>query len=946
MGKYGTILATRDGGSKWEPQSSGSKAGLSFVHFLADGQHGWAVGSEGTILATGDGGGKWVPQSSGSKAILASVHFLADGLHGWAVGNDGTILATRDGGSKWEPQSSGSKAGLSSMHFLADGQRGWAVGDDGTLLATRDGGDKWEPQSSDNEAHLTSVHFLADGQRGWAVGDDGTLLATRDGGDKWVSQSSGRDTFFNSVNFSADGRIGFIVGNGVILRSNDGGATWQMPQYHRGLAPWFYAAWLGILLLTVIALLVERKIRREITVADLLVSDEPVTNPENDRLGHRELVGALSAFLRNRRTLPPLSVAIVAPWGKGKSSVMRMLTQSLESNGIRPVWFNAWHHQREEIVLAALLENIRVQALPFWLSPWGMVFRIALLGQRMVRHYVITTLVMIVALFGAFVLFEHGDKLPLALQTIEWKPLLQLEWDEFIDGLYNTVNNLPQLIHVVVALIALLGAAAFTLLYGFRAFPEHPAVLFATLSEKFKTRQAEAQTAFRYKFARHFGDVCKALRPRTLTVFIDDLDRCSPEKALETLEAVNYLVSSGACYVVLGMDKKVVESLVGLACEKLASEMTAEAAVPNGSADGDKSNSGSEVERRRTYARQYLEKLVNFELPVPATEPGSYHRLSSGEREWKLLGMYEAIPDMLRAYFLMPFVFVVSFVAAIYFVKWVPAPLQTPPKQSASQEAEVSAIPSAKDAPIPLVNKAVPATEEQRQEGGGGFVQADPINDYDPVIAMFFFIVIFMVFFLRRTRGEYVVDDSPAFHKALEIWLPLAISLRTSPRQAKRFINQTRFLAMRSRTEMQAGWREKLVFVEAFIPGALKRWDKYSDKYKGISPAEKLRKLNKLKDRAIRRWSAQTKTLPPEMVVALAAIRCIFSEAINLDSLESLKEAAVWDTFFDKDQQDKTVAIFNFAWTAHKKRFPDSPWPPTPEQMDLFRKWMDGIKQN
>ncbi|MCO5125676.1 MAG: YCF48-related protein, partial [Rhizobacter sp.] len=61
-------------------------ANLYAVHF-ADRLRGWAVGANGTILATRDGGSSWAAQASGTRASLTSVQFAADGLRGWAVGD-------------------------------------------------------------------------------------------------------------------------------------------------------------------------------------------------------------------------------------------------------------------------------------------------------------------------------------------------------------------------------------------------------------------------------------------------------------------------------------------------------------------------------------------------------------------------------------------------------------------------------------------------------------------------------------------------------------------------------------------------------------------------------------------------------------------------------------------------------------------------------------------
>src|SRR5206468_1666617 len=84
----------------------------------------------------------------------------------------------------------------------------------------------------------------------------------------------------------------------------------------------------------------------------------------------------------------------------------------------------------------------------------------------------------------------------------------------------------------------------------------------------------------------------KALGERSLLVFIDDLDRCSPSSVGDVLEAVNFLVSSGDCFVVMGMDRARVERYIAVNFEKVV--------------QGDKE-----------FATKYLDKLINIEVPVP-----------------------------------------------------------------------------------------------------------------------------------------------------------------------------------------------------------------------------------------------------------------------------------------------------------------------------------------
>lgn len=62
-----------------------------------------------------------------------------------------------------------------------------------------------------------------------------------------------------------------------------------------------------------------------------------------------------------------------------------------------------------------------------------------------------------------------------------------------------------------------------------------------------------------YQLAREFNEVTSALDLGRMIIFIDDLDRCAKENVLEVLEAINFLVTSGHCYIILGMAREWVQ---------------------------------------------------------------------------------------------------------------------------------------------------------------------------------------------------------------------------------------------------------------------------------------------------------------------------------------------------------------------------------------------------
>ncbi|MDD2799914.1 MAG: P-loop NTPase fold protein [Methylococcales bacterium] len=83
---------------------------------------------------------------------------------------------------------------------------------------------------------------------------------------------------------------------------------------------------------------------------------------------------------------------------------------------------------------------------------------------------------------------------------------------------------------------------------------------------------------------------------RKLVIFIDDLDRCSPETALKLLEGIKLYLNLKNCVVIFGMDQRQIENSLRKALN-----------LKDDSSDGDH------------HAREYLEKICQdiYHLPLP-----------------------------------------------------------------------------------------------------------------------------------------------------------------------------------------------------------------------------------------------------------------------------------------------------------------------------------------
>jgi len=140
-----------------------------------------------------------------------------------------------DGGQGWYwqmPQPAGGFGGLSALAF-PDAGNVWAVGDGGVILHSTDDGATWDSQSAPTSADLWSASF-PDDQHGWVCGGSaaGTggdvILGTTNGGTSWLDQTPAglKDSLTNASFVSAT--HGWVAtAGGDILKTSDGGATWQ-----------------------------------------------------------------------------------------------------------------------------------------------------------------------------------------------------------------------------------------------------------------------------------------------------------------------------------------------------------------------------------------------------------------------------------------------------------------------------------------------------------------------------------------------------------------------------------------------------------------------------------------------------------------------------------------------------------------------------------------------
>ena len=197
-----------------------------------------AVGDQGTVLRSDDGV-SWQQQSLPFSVMLTAVSFV-DKHKGWVAGHDGLLAFTGDGGLSWQIQLDGNLINQLRLERLqqleTDLLQRVDAEPDNDLLADQLDSLSWQvedaqiAQEEGPSVPLLDLWFRND-QEGYVLGAYGLLLRTTDGGVSWQYWGDRLDNPDNfHLNAMAADHRGFlyIAGEaGSLFRSLDNGLSWE-----------------------------------------------------------------------------------------------------------------------------------------------------------------------------------------------------------------------------------------------------------------------------------------------------------------------------------------------------------------------------------------------------------------------------------------------------------------------------------------------------------------------------------------------------------------------------------------------------------------------------------------------------------------------------------------------------------------------------------------------
>ncbi|MCX4302654.1 MAG: P-loop NTPase fold protein [Clostridia bacterium] len=273
---------------------------------------------------------------------------------------------------------------------------------------------------------------------------------------------------------------------------------------------------------------------------------------EIDFLDFDYLIGVLKDIIDNEDLLPA-TIGVYGDWGSGKSSLIRLAMNDFEENkNIVCLNFNAWLFESYEDAKTSLLGSILDK-----------------ICEEKTRVEKATEIVE--------ALYKSIDKLKLFKKS-------------FLFGMD----------------IATTGGilSALSILINESVKKDHTNIK-EKITENIKNELNENSIRNDIKeFRKQFNDLLEVTKIDKLIIFIDELDRCSPDTILSTLEAIRLFLFTGNTVFIIGADERQIAYAVKSKFREIK---------------------GQEID----IGKEYLEKLIQYPIRIP--------RLNSKEMEFYMI---------------------------------------------------------------------------------------------------------------------------------------------------------------------------------------------------------------------------------------------------------------------------------------------------------------------
>jgi hypothetical protein len=290
----------------------------------------------------------------------------------------------------------------------------------------------------------------------------------------------------------------------------------------------------------------------------------------NDLIGFRVHADLIKAVVTDSKLLP-VTLGLFGDWGSGKTSIMKMLQKQLaEDDTVAVLYFDAWLFEGYDDAKSALITSIIKQLAEHKRFPTAL-----------------------------------KDKAVGLIKRVNWMRVLKMGWDNVA---------LPAVLAYATG-----GATAVpALLGGLRNIlgpkDDDPAdgtespLRSENVGELIK--EADDSSMEVRDFRDQFAELLAETKFKALVVLIDDLDRCSPDRIVENLEAIKLFLNVGNTAFVIGADPRIIRHAIAV---RYKDALEAARTSP---APGEKG-----MEAGEQLVSDYVEKLIQVPYHLPRLSP-------------------------------------------------------------------------------------------------------------------------------------------------------------------------------------------------------------------------------------------------------------------------------------------------------------------------------------
>jgi hypothetical protein len=326
----------------------------------------------------------------------------------------------------------------------------------------------------------------------------------------------------------------------------------------------------------------------------------PDNETADDLIGFQVHADLIRAVVTNPAMLPT-TVGVFGDWGGGKTSIMKMLERVLEpewwppgseerkqNEGTAVVYVNTWLFEGYDDAKAAILSSVLLELMEH--KRFGPKIRDAATSLLKSVNWMRFTRMAVkhVALPAAAAFFTGG------------------------------VAAIPAAIALSTGLSTILPSLGSGVATEAASGKEEKADESIDWQGLIRNDPSETQAMDVRTFRKRFGKMLTDTGITRLVVLVDDLDRCTPERIIENLEAVKLFMSVEQTAFVIGADRRIVEHAIRSRYAERAIER------PD--------------EETQQLVKDYLEKLVQVPYSIPrlsATEIETYMALLFCQRYLK-----------------------------------------------------------------------------------------------------------------------------------------------------------------------------------------------------------------------------------------------------------------------------------------------------------------------